>query len=389
MSGMDADRQLFDLVSHLVQAPSVFGNEEEVVKRAFQAMAKCGFDSVEIDSVGNAVGVVEGKNPGPTLLFDAHLDTIDVIPREAWTRDPFEGAIDSGRLHGRGTSDMKGALGAMITAASRLERDTLGGRVVISGSISEEIVEGRALQAVMDRYPPDFVVIGESTELDLVRGGRGRAEYTLTALGRPAHASTPHLGLNAIHRMMDVIREIEAIPAAEHPVVGKGVMALTDIVSDPYPAQSVVPSRCVATFERRLIPGETRDSVEGLLASACERARADDTEVRLAELKFRTYKGEDWEGPKWFPAWVLEEEHPFLQASRRGLIGSGQSPGLASYQFCTNGAYSAGVAGVPTVGYGPSSEAHAHVIDESVSLEQLVRAEAGYRGIMREVLRIQ
>ena len=104
-----------------------------------------------------------------------------------------------------------------------------------------------------------------------------------------------------MHVMAAVISEIEAIPIPEDPFVGRGVMCLTDIISIPYPAHSVVPSGCRATYERRLVPGETLQDVEAQLVDACRRADAADTGIGLATTDYRTYTGVTWNEPKWFP----------------------------------------------------------------------------------------
>jgi putative selenium metabolism hydrolase len=379
-------KRLVDLTSQLVRTPSVSPDEKKVAELVARAMEERGFDAVEIDPCGNAVGIVEGALPGPTVLLDAHMDTIGVAPRNAWSRDPLSGEVDGDLLHGRGSSDMKGALAAMIVAVSGIDRARLSGRAVVSASVGEEVIEGEALRHVMARHGPDAVIIGESTGLDLVRGGRGRAELVVETRGRPAHASTPERGVNAIHRMLPVIEELERIPCGEHPVVGRGVMALTAIVSDPYPPQSVVPSRCRVTIERRLMPGETEESVVNLLREACRSAGEPDARIALARAAYTTWTGMRFERPKWFPAWVLEEDHPLLLVARSALEALGQSPALAAYGFCTNAAYSAGVAGIPTLGYGPSTEADAHVIDERVSITELVKACEGYAAIVEAVL---
>ncbi len=179
-----------------------------------------------------------------------------------WAHDPFGGDVEGGFIYGRGTADMKGALAAMIYAAAGLDRARLRGRVVVSATVMEENLEGAALKTVMDAVSPDFVVIGEATDLRLNRGGRGRAEIHLETIGRPAHSSTPHLGRNAVHDMLRVVAAVERLPMQSDSFLGPAILALTDIISDPYPAYSVIPSRCRVTYDRRLLPGET---VEGVL----------------------------------------------------------------------------------------------------------------------------
>lgn len=380
------DRRLVELTSELVRAPSVLGDEGEAAKIAAAAMRDLGFDEVEIDGSGNAVGVVRGDAAGPTILLDAHMDTVDVMPRDAWTRDPFGGEVDGGRVWGRGASDMKGALAAMICAVGSLDRSSVRGSAVVSASVLEETLEGRALREVMDRHEPDFVVIGEASGLDLVRAGRGRAEFVLEARGVPSHASTPSRGVNAVHRMIDAVREIETLPMVSDSFVGSGVMCLTDIVSEPYPAHSVVPSGCRATYERRLVPGETLDGTRAELTAACERAGAADTEISLAMARVTTYTGIEWTEPKWLSPWEMAHDHALVQRALAGLRKASLDPGLSSYQFCTNAAYSIGVAGIPTIGFGPSTEALAHVVDEYLEIADLVAACAGYRYIVESVL---
>ena len=258
--------------------------------------------------------------------------------------------------------------------------------VVVSASVNEELIEGAALRMVMQRYGADVVVIGEASRLQLVRAGRGRAEYVLETVGSPAHASSPHLGLNAVHRMCAVIAAIEALPMPSHPFVGDGVMCLTDVISTPYPAHSVVPSGCRATYERRLLPGETEGSVLGEIEEACFRAGADDTRIRLAETDVTSYTGVRWAESKWFAPWELPEDAEVVQQALRGLRAAGQDPGLAAYQFCTNAAYSAGHAAIPTIGYGPGAESDAHVVDESLAIDELLAAGRGYRAIAEALL---
>ncbi len=372
--------------SDLVRIPSVLGGEGPVASRVAEEMRRLGYQDVGIDPLGNITGVWTGDRPGSTLLLDGHLDTVDVMPRAAWSRDPFGGEVAEDRIWGRGSSDMKGAVAAMVHGVAGLDRDRLAGRVVVSGSVGEEQIEGAALAAVMEREHPDFVLIGEASGLDLVRAGRGRAELAVETRGRPAHASTPDRGVNAVLLMQQVCAEISRLPMPQHPFVGQGVMCLTDIISIPYPAHSVVPSGCRATWERRLLPGET---LEGLLAevrAACARAGAADTEVALVDTDYQTDTGVAFRQPKWFPPWELAEGHPLVVKALRGLREAGQRPGMASYQFCTNAAYSAGVAGVPTIGYGPSSAALAHIVDEYLEVAQLVAAALGYRAIAAAVL---
>ena len=394
---------LISFAQTLIRCPSPAGEEGAVVELILAEMRGLGFDRAWRDVNGSAVGVIETGRPGPTLLLDGHCDTVGIAAGVPWTHDPFGGEIEDGRLYGRGAADMKGALAAMIYAAGRIDRAKLTGRVVVSATVMEENLEGAALQTVMDAVRPDCVVIGEATELRLNRGGRGRAEIHLETIGRPAHSSTPHLGRNAILDMLPVIQAIERLPVRSDPLLGPAILALTDIISDPYPAYSVIASRCRATYDRRLLPGETVEAVladfrslgnpsphsELVLNAVKEQALEGLGTVltaTIAQGEHRTYTGALLAGPKFLPAWLLDESHPFVQKALRGLRSAGLAPQFGAYRFCTNAAYSAGSAAVPTIGFGPGREEDAHVIEEQVAIAALLAAERGYRGIIEAVL---
>ncbi len=324
MPAIDTDR-LTQFTRSLVQTRSLTGEEGPVVQLILSEMRTLGYDRAWVDENGSAIGLVEGAQPGPTLLLDAHCDTVGIAPGSTWTREPFGGEIDGGYLYGRGSADMKGALAAMVHAAAAVDRSRLAGRVAVSATVMEEVMEGGSLKAVMDALQPNTVIIGESTELNLNRGGRGRAEIHLETIGRPAHSSSPHLGVNAVHGMLPIIQGVEALPLGKDPLMGPALLALTDIISDPYPAYSVTPSRCRVTYDRRLLPGETPD---GVLAAIRGLRPGNAAEFRavLAEGEHTTYTGTVLRGPKFFPAWVFAEEHPFVQAALAHTHATDPSP---------------------------------------------------------------
>lgn len=375
--------RLIQFLQALIRIQSLSSYEQPLIERVAEEMNSLGYDHVFIDANGSLIGLIEGAQSGPTLLLDAHCDTVGVAPGLSWQHDPFSAVITGERMYGRGTSDMKGALAAMVYAAASVDRSRLAGRVAVSVTVLEEVMEGVSLGTVMDEVRPDFVVIGEATNLDLNHGGRGRAEVHLEAIGRPAHSSTPHLGVNAVHLMLAAVQAIEAMPLPSDPLLGEAIMALTDIISDPYPGYSVIPSRCRVTYDRRLLAGETMEDVVQAIQTL---PSLEHVNVTIAQGKHTAYTGATLSGPKFFPAWKFPADHAFVQASLAGLQAAGLNSKLSAYRFCTNGAYSAGHANVPTVGFGPSLEEQAHVVDEYIELEQLAKAAQGYLGIIEAVL---
>lgn len=377
---------LVAFTQELIRVRSLSGEEAAVVERIVAEMHALGFDEIAIDANGSAIGIVNGAAPGPTILLDAHCDTVGIAPGSTWTHDPFAATLAEGYLYGRGAADMKGALAAMIYAAGTVDRARLAGRVAVSATVLEEVMEGISLETVIAALKPDFVIIGEATELNLNRGGRGRAEVHLETTGKPAHSSSPQLGLNAVHEMIKVIAAVEAAPLASHELLGPALLALTDMISDPYPGYSVIPSRCRVTYDRRTLPGETAASVLGAI-TAQPGVQGIQYSVAIADGEHRAYTGATLTAPKFFPAWVFAEDHPFVQAALAGLHAAGLTPAIRAYRFCTNGASSAGVLGIPTIGFGPAAEGDAHVVDERLAVAELVAAAAGYRGIVETVLR--
>lgn len=376
---------LVKFAQRLIRQSSISGKEDALVKTVVGEMQDLGFEQAWIDKVGNAVGLVVGDKAGPTLLMDGHCDTVGVAPGVAWTQNPLGAEIVGNFMYGRGAADMKGALAAMIYAAAGIDRTRLSGRVVVSATVMEENLEGAALQTVIEALQPKFVVIGEATDLNLNRGGRGRAEIHLETIGQPAHSSTPDLGHNAIHDMIKVVNAIEHLPMKTDPLLGPATRALTDIMSDPYPAYSVIPSRCRATYDRRLLLDETPREVLGAITSLPELVQIN-FRAQIAEGKHTTYTGAVLQGAKFLQAWALPEDHPFVKTCAQGLRRAGLQPKIGAYRFCTNAAYSAGVAKIPTVGFGPGREEDAHIVDERLELRALITAERGYRGIIEAVL---
>lgn len=375
----------------LVRAAGLSGDESAAARRVEREMHTLGYDQIEVDALGNVVGVIHGAVAGSTIILDAHTDTVGISPGIPWTHPPFGGEIHPGKdgreaIYGRGSADMKGALAAMVHAVASLDRMSLRGRIVVSASTMEEVLEGVALRAVMERYPPDVVIIGEPSNLNLVHGGRGRAEIHLTTTGIPSHSSSPHLGKNAVLEMMQVIAAVEEMTLPGDPLLGPAIIALTDIVSDPWPGNSVIPSQCHVTYDRRLIAGETAEEVLQQI-HALPNVQGVDLKAQIGVGEYTAWTGAAVQAEKFFPAWTLDPQHSVVQGALHALRAIGQQPKLATWRFCTNAAWSAGALGVPTIGYGPADEPDIHIVDEHLPIADLIAAAEGYTAIVRALAR--
>lgn len=387
---MDIKRKnaVIEVLQNMVRIPSIGPEEGELAAYLRRIMVELGFDSVEIDPTGNVVGKICGKDPGKApVLFDGHIDTMGPSSTP-WRFDPFGGEIFEDRVYGRGTSDMKGSIAAAICAGAFLVVDGFKPvrDIFICGSVSEELVEGAALEPVLNRVRPGVVIIGEATNLQLATGQRGRAEIVVETLGVPTHTSRPDLGVNAIKLMQHFISEAEKCPLPEDEVLGRAVLEITDIKSFPYPGLSMVPDLCRVTYDRRLVRSDTRDEVLApLLDIAADLERricGFKARVFLSSADFVTYTGYKIKADKYAPAWV-QEDRDLISRCLGALRRAGLKCGTSTYNFCTNGSTSAGKMGIPTIGFGIGDEAEAHRVNESICLEDLISGTKGYMALLQ------
>jgi len=386
-------QQVVSLCRGLVRERSYSGEEQGVAALLAEFYRAQGFDSIQTDGYGNLIACVKGVRPGPKVLFDGHMDTVPVGNLSDWRYDPFAAELAEGRIYGRGASDMKGALSAMACAAAFYAADCgrdFPGEIYVVGSVHEECFEGVSSRSVSGIVKPDYVVIGESSQLRLRIGQRGRAEIVVETFGRPAHSSNPDKGVNAVYNMAEAVRRLRKLPTVSHPALGSGILELTDIISRPYPGASVVPEYCRATYDRRLLVGETEESVLAPIRRLLGEMAAEDPRFR-AQASFasgseKCYTGADIVARRFFPGWLYDAEAPFVKAVCQELAAIGHQPETGCYAFCTNGSHYAGEQGIPTIGLGPSMENIAHTADEYIEVSQLTGAVECYMGIMRALL---
>ena len=381
--------ELHVFLRRLVETPSLPGEEGEAAALVLAEMHRLGFANVRADDAGNVIGEI-GTGDGPTLLFDSHLDTVTVTEPAAWSVDPRAATLREGRLYGLGTCDMKGGLAATLYGAAQLLRRgyPLRGKVLVAAVGLEEPCEGTGTRILFeeDGLSPDWVVITEPSNLQLIRGQRGHLEMRLAVGGRSAHAAMPELGENAIYVMARVIfgLEILADQLASDPFLGPGVLAVTNIRSHAV-SRNAIPERCEIVIDRRLTLGET----EALALAEVQRVIAREgvnTQVRVIEEEVETYTGKVYRVRRASPPWALDADHPLVTALGGAIREVGLPVRLGRWLFATEGAYSAGVAQVPTVGFGPGDPAVAHTVDEYVELQQVDAAAGVYAALAARLL---
>ena len=390
----EREEAVVSLCQKVIRQRSYSGEEQGVANVLKENMQAMGFDEVTIDKYGNIIGCIKGKRPGKKILFDGHIDTVPVTDETEWQYPPFAAEIHDGKIYGRGTSDMKGAVSAMTCAAANFAKDTdkdFAGEIYVAGVVHEECFEGVAAREISKAVQPDYVVIGEASQLNLKVGQRGRGEIVVETFGVPCHSANPEKGVNAGYKMAQVIEAIRTLEPTHHPVLGDGILELTDIKSAPYPGASVVPEYCRATYDRRLLVGETKESVLKPIQDLLDEMMAKDPQLKVkvsyAVGKEKCYTGNDIEGERFFPGWLYDEDSDFVQAVMGQLKEMGYDPSITQYNFCTNGSHYAGEAGIKTFGLGPSRENLAHTVNEYIEIDQLAKVTDCYYGVMEALLK--
>ena len=212
-------------------------------------------------------------------------------------------------------------------------------------------------------------------------------ELKVVVQGRSAHASAPHLGDNAIYSAARLIFGIEMLSTqlAEDPFLGPGTLAITHI-ENTAGSRNVVPDTCTFYIDRRLTLGETEAKARAEIQSVVLREEAKAL-ISVPEYTSVSYTGHQAQTTAYYPAWVLDRDHPFVHRVSKGIRAElGYRPSIGRWSFSTDGVYTMGVAGIPTLGFGPGEERQAHSADEWIRLEDVARAARGYASIASHVL---
>jgi len=373
--------ELTEFMRDLVKTKSYSTEEREVIQRIKHEMEKVGFDEIIIDGMGNILGRVgSGKK---IIAMDAHIDTVEVGNPEIWEVDPFEAVVKNGVIYGRGASDQKAGMASMVYGVKLMKELGLMGdfTLYVTGTVMEEDCDGLCWQYIINEegLKPDYVVITEPTNLNIYRGHRGRIELQIKTTGMSCHASAPERGVNAIYKMSRIIQEIEKLNdrLRKDPFLGKGTVAVTQIFFKS-PSHNAVPDECTIQLDRRLTKGETREVVISELENVIKRAGE---EAEIVELEYRrtSYTGLEYPTKKYFPTWVMDEDHEIVRKSVEAYrTVFGEEPVVDKWTFSTNGVATAGMFGIPTIGFGPGNEIHAHSPSDQVSIDHLVKAAAMY-----------
>lgn len=365
-----------EILADLIRIPSYnpSGNEAQIASYVADVMEAAGCE-VEVKEVvpgrPNVIARLKGEGAGKTIILNTHLD---VVPAgEGWNTDPLKMEIKDGRAYGRGVMDAKGPLASMMAAmeAIALSDIKLKGDVVLAAVADEE---GASLGAkeLITYLSGDYAIVGESTNGNLALAHRGSLRPVLVAEGVAAHSSTPNLGINAVSLITKAIVALEeyaqTLSERKHPLTGQSTLSVTVIRGGI--KESMIPDRCEAVIDRRLVPGEDEETAIREMEEVIRSVPGLEGRVRLEHF-IPTSGG----------ASEIDSAHPIVELAAEAIEHIyGKKPDYTGLT-CNCDMSSFMRAGIPTAVYGPGDFSIAHTANEWVLLSELEKATMVYAGI--------
>ncbi|MFC1994992.1 M20 family metallopeptidase [Chloroflexota bacterium] len=315
----------------------------------------------------NVVARLPGQNKGKTLVINGHIDVVP--PGENWTVDPFGGEIRDGRIYGRGSTDMKSGVASLAAAMIAFKRSgaNFDGEIIFMGAAEEETAgEFGTIYLLKNKIGTnaDFAIVSEPSTMRVEVGNRGLRWIDIVVRGKASHAGRPHVGINAISYAAKLIEAINAMKfqnrndAFEIPSPNISVTMINGGTK-----VNIIPERCELAVDRRMIPGETQETVIEELARVIEPIAAEEKELQI----------ETRVNPNHFDPFLISQDEPVVQATIEAFQQvMGRKPEITAKTGCTDASHLFKMAGIPTVLFGPGNERLCHVADEYVDIENVV-----------------
>ena len=382
--------ELLKLTQDLIRIPShtVYENrEKEVAAYIADILEREGieycFQSADGDRC-NVLATIRGNGTGKSLMLNGHMDTVPVAGMD----DPFNPVIVDGNMYGRGSSDMKSGLAAMLYAVLTVHRMKvpLNGDLVLAGVIDEEAAKSTGSRVIAEKGPiTDYAIIGEPSSLYPIIAHKGIDYFQIDFHGKAAHSSRPENGANAIYAAADFISAVKAVLIPEfdnlsHPYLGKptinvGLMCGSAEINKPFLLQQsetfagVVPDEASVFIDVRWIPGQSIPQIQSQLQALADSILPKNPGIS-AEVNYI---------PLPRPAMEISPEEALPQAILESI--SQVSPETAEFKglsgFMDSGILY-GVAGILSMVFGPGDLIVAHGINEKVEVEQIIKAAQIY-----------
>jgi len=377
--------ELIEFTQNLVRIKSLSGQEGEIIKFIERKMIALGFDEVTIDSMGNVLGRI--GNGEESILFDSHVDTVDVKDEAEWEIPPFSGKIVDGRLHGRGSVDMKsGAAASIYAGAIAKEMGFASGKTIyVSCSVFEEDCDGENLKHLFKELnlKPNYVVICEPSNNKISLGHKGKAQISVKTRGVSAHGSAPEQGINAIYEMAEIIQRVEKRNIELMKKEGvRGTLVMSRI-SSTSASLNAVPSECEAYLDRRMIPGETEDAIQEEITQLIQGKNAT---WEVGTLHRKSWTGMEIKYEPFHVAWKIDLTHELSQACIAAYYETfrNEPSEYLFWDFSTNAVTPVSM-GIPTIGFGPGEFKLAHMRNESCEVNQILEACSFYIRLIQKI----
>jgi succinyl-diaminopimelate desuccinylase len=377
----------------LIRIPGLPGQEGAVAERVREEMEALGLADVRVDAVGNVIGVARGRGEAPPVMLASHLDVVAEGDSSEWEVPPFSGVTKDGYLHGRGAMDIKGPLALQTHVVAALV-GRAAGDVIVAHTVLEERA-GLGMRHLLESgtVEPAAVILGEATHGDICIGHRGRAELEVVIEGVAGHASAPDRARNPLDLLgavLDAVREL-ARHGATDSVLGDETLVATMVDVRPE-TRNVIPDQVVVAVDWRMLPGADEASLVARLSAALHARIGAPPEglrysVRFAGERQRTYTGVEEHVSFLSPSFSMRPDHPVVTAAAHaaGRRDGAGSANVRLWQFATDGGWSCGVHGIPTIGFAPGEERYAHTNRERLDLEEARWTYDRYPDVIRAV----
>jgi putative selenium metabolism hydrolase len=395
---------LVQFTQELIRIPCITGDEKAIAEATLAKLQEIEVDEAWIDGIGNVIGILKGAGTGPNVMLNTHLDMVPAGRRENWDYDPLGAEIDEeGNIFGRGAVDIKGGLTSQLFAMKMLKdiRTEKGiqlpGDVIFSSVVYEEAAECFGMQYLCEKTFPergitfDVCYLAEPSHGVVTLGHRGKVEVVVTTRGETAHSSTPWAGVNALQLMVPVLDHIFNIMPGTfgtHPDLGQASITVTNLVCRPG-GLSIIPDEAEVSIDRRYLPGETLESIMDEFKALFDELKKVnpkfDASIQVRTFHETSYTGIEQDCQKHHPVWVTPKDDPFVQKTIKALQTLGQPAETGYWKFGTDGSWSAGVMGIPTIGFQWGHEKLAHTPIEHISIQQLLDTTEGYAAILCEL----
>ncbi|MDN6177756.1 MAG: M20 family metallopeptidase [Micrococcaceae bacterium] len=319
---------------------------------------------------------------GDGLLFLGHSDVVPV--GDGWDREPFDAYEADGRLFGRGATDMKGGLAAVLTSMTMLHEagTRLAGPVTLACLVDEEETGAGIRALVADGLEHRYLgcIVAEPTDLETVIACRGDSYLEVEVTGQAAHSGRPSDGRNAIDAAVRICNLVtadqERLRAENDPLLGYATWN-TGMISGGRGTSMVAPEAHL-WFDRRLMPGEDTTAIREELVAGIEAAgiTGDGISVQVNTTME-------------MPGFRTDPDHPLVTAAVGALADAGVETSISGWSASCDGGFISRDFGIPSIVLGPGElNDEAHQPNESVRVSEVVAATRAYGMLIATLLNI-